>query len=70
LTASELREMLYPVGSRVRAVDWHNEHARDIDCPVGTVGEVVAVLPDGTLSVRWDNGRTLAVTLDDRIEPR
>ena len=48
---------MYPVGTRIELINMKDTQA----VPSGTKGTVVCVDDMGTIHMKWDNGRTLAL---------
>jgi len=48
----------YPAGTRIRLIHMDDPYA---PVPEGMTGTVVAVDDAGTLHMKWDNGRSLAI---------
>lgn len=76
MTAEQLsvaadRKRVYPPGVRLRLIRFAAGGPVDDDdnfVSQGTCGEVTFVDDLGTIHMRWDNGRTLGLTLQDQFE--
>ena len=62
MNKAEYYKNTYPVGTRIRLLHMDDPYS---PVPDGTTGTVTFVDDMGTLHMKWDNGRSLGICLDE-----